>query len=105
MVSDAKVRRFQHCVAGKKRLVGCIPKVVPIGNPRQILSAASTANKDQYEQKLKYRAPSHEPNLGLERQASPDHVGIRGHFPDRNRERDTNESLFCENDSLARIQQ
>ena len=69
MVSDAKVRRFQHGVAGKKRLVGCIPKVVPIGNPRQILSAASTANKDHYQEEMKYRAPSHEPNLGLERQA------------------------------------
>jgi hypothetical protein len=67
MVSDAQVRRFQHSVAGKKHLVGCIPKVCLLGTSRQILSAT---DKDQYEQKMKYSATSHEPNRGLERQAS-----------------------------------
>ena len=43
MVGDAKIHRFQNGVAGKKRLVRCIPKVVSSRNVAQILSAARPA--------------------------------------------------------------
>ncbi len=72
MVRDAKIHRFQYRMAGKKRLVRCIPKVVRRGNAAQILSVARTAQ--HYEKKMKIKiscpAPSHESNLGLERPAS-----------------------------------
>ena len=67
MVRDAKIHGFQYSMAGKKRLVCCIPKIVSSGRFTQILSAARTAQ--HYEKKIKITcfAPSHKPNLGLER--------------------------------------
>jgi len=67
-MGDVKVHSFQRGVAGKKHLVRCIPKVVSSRNVAQILSAARTAQ--HYEEKITNPAPSHEPNLGLERQTS-----------------------------------
>jgi hypothetical protein len=64
MVSNAKVHSFQHGVAGEKRFVGSVPKIVFSGNPRQILGAACTADEEHYAENMRYSAPSHEPNLG-----------------------------------------
>jgi len=46
VVSDAKVHCFQHCVAGKKRLVGCVPKIMFRRSLAQILGPASATNKE-----------------------------------------------------------
>ena len=70
MVRYAKIHRFQYRVAGKKRLVRCIPKVVCRGNAAQILSVARTAQHYENKIKISCPAPSHEPNLGLERPTS-----------------------------------
>jgi hypothetical protein len=69
MVGNAKIHGLQRGVAGKKRLVGCVPKFV-FSDLGQILSSASTANKEHHEQKMKYPAPSHRPTLRLTRLAS-----------------------------------
>ena len=70
MVRYAKIHRFQYRVAGKKRLVRCIPEVVCRGNAAQILSVARTAQHYENKIKISCPAPSHEPNLGLERPTS-----------------------------------